>query len=240
MIRQQCKESFDLYSQLAAQDSPKGTQTVDSTRESYFAGQSAMVLWSTFLLDEMAGLRNDALPTCPECKADPQFLSKNSGVVTSISGPSGTDAGTFGEIGSWVATDGGNSDGAKQFIEYMMSDGYEGWLGLAPEGKFPVRLGDASDPKKFATAWTTLPAGVDTKKPLNEVYSAGHARSATSVADNIDRWAITQGQGNLLGAMNAQLTIPKVIADMAASGQDGAAAAQQAQDDVTAVQSKLK
>ena len=61
----QCTDSFDLYSQLAAQSSPKGTQTVDSTRESYFAGQSAMVLWSTFLLDELAGLRNDALPTCP-------------------------------------------------------------------------------------------------------------------------------------------------------------------------------
>ena len=236
----QCTESFDLYSQLAAQSSPKGTQTVDSTRESYFAGQSAMVLWSTFLLDEMAGLRNDALPTCPECKTDPQFLSKNSGVITSISGPSGTDAGSFGEIASWLATDGGNSDGAKQFIEYMMSDGYEGWLGLAPEGKFPMRLGDSSDPKKFTTAWTTLPAGVDTKKPLNEVYTQDTIDQLTSVADNIDRWAITQGQGNLLGAINAQLTIPKVIAEMAADGEDGATAAQKAQDAVTEVQSKLK
>ena len=52
-----------------------------------------MIIWSTFILDEMAGLRNDALPSCPECKKDPAFLAKNSGVVTAIQGPSGTDAG---------------------------------------------------------------------------------------------------------------------------------------------------
>ena len=46
-----------------------------------------MVIWSSFILDEMAGLRNDALPTCPECEDDPAFLAKNSGVVTAHPGP---------------------------------------------------------------------------------------------------------------------------------------------------------
>ena len=63
-----------------------------------------MVIWSSFILDEMAGLRNDALPTCAECKDDPAFLAKNSGVVTAIQGPSGSEPATFGEITSWTIT----------------------------------------------------------------------------------------------------------------------------------------
>ena len=26
-----------------------------------------MIIWSSFLLDELAGLSNDARPTCPQC-----------------------------------------------------------------------------------------------------------------------------------------------------------------------------
>ena len=40
-----------------------------------------MIFWSPFLLDAMAGLRDDAIPTCPECRADPAFLARNSGLV---------------------------------------------------------------------------------------------------------------------------------------------------------------
>ena len=57
-----------------------------------------MIIWSSFLLDELAGLRNDALPSCPECKADPAFLAKNSGVVTAIKGPDGAEPAQYGEI----------------------------------------------------------------------------------------------------------------------------------------------
>ena len=37
-----------------------GNQDADTTRATYFAGDAAMVIWSSFLLDELAGLRNDA------------------------------------------------------------------------------------------------------------------------------------------------------------------------------------
>ena len=38
-----------------------------------------MIVWSSFILDEMGGLRSDALPTCPECEDNPSFLVENSG-----------------------------------------------------------------------------------------------------------------------------------------------------------------
>jgi multiple sugar transport system substrate-binding protein len=235
----QCRATFELYQKLATQTAPKGTQTVDSTRESYFAGQSAMVLWSTFLLDELAGLRNDALPTCPQCKADPQFLSRNSGVITSVRGPDGQDADGFGEVTSWVAVAAGKTASAQRLMSYMMTDGYAGWLGLAPEGKFPVRSGDAQDPKKYTAAWTKLPAGVDTRKPLSQVYDAETIDQISAVTGSIDRWAIPQGQGDLLGSVSSQLPIAKVIAEMVASKGSPTEAAASAQDEVTDLQEDL-
>ncbi|MGS0688111.1 ABC transporter substrate-binding protein [Nakamurella sp. GG22] len=236
----ECTTTFELYNTLATTASPKGGQSVDSTRESYFAGKSAMIIWSTFLLDEMAGLRDDALPTCPECKADPTFLSKNSGVVSAVSGPDGGAEGSFGEIGSYVTVADGKTAPSKEFIEYMLTDGYAKWFGMAPEGKFPVRTGDATDPEKYTDEWAKLPAGVDTKKPLSEVYSPETLEQITSIAEHIDRWAIPQGQGNLLGAMNAELTIPKVIAEMSTGGTDVAGAQAAAQEEAAQVKDNLK
>ncbi len=69
----------------------------------------------------MAGLRNDALPTCPECAADPAFLAKNSGMVTALQGPSGSGPATFGEVTSWTIPADAVTDPAKKFVEYMMT-----------------------------------------------------------------------------------------------------------------------
>ena len=48
-----------------------GAQDVDTTRASYFAGQAAMIIWSSFILDEMAGLRNDAAADLPRVRGRP-------------------------------------------------------------------------------------------------------------------------------------------------------------------------
>ena len=62
-------------------------------------------------------------------------------------GPSGSAPATFGEITSWTIPAEAATDPAKQFIEYMMSDGYEPWIAIAPEGKVPgtVRPGGRLD-----------------------------------------------------------------------------------------------
>ena len=71
---------------------------VAGARATYFAGQAAMVVWSPFILDEMAGLRDNALPNCPECADDTAFLAKNSGFVPSFVGPSGTAPAQYGQV----------------------------------------------------------------------------------------------------------------------------------------------
>src|SRR5215211_8229434 len=135
-----CVDTFQFYVDLLRTGSVQGPQDADTTRAAYLAGKAAMVIWSSFLLDELAGLSNDARPSCPQCHADPSFLATNSGIVTAIRGPDGTQPSQFGELTSFAITKGANKDAAR-LVEFMMNDGYLDWLALAPEGKVPVRTG---------------------------------------------------------------------------------------------------
>ncbi|WP_250004150.1 ABC transporter substrate-binding protein [Actinoplanes sp. M2I2] len=236
----QCVRTFQLYGDLTTKYSVPGAQDVDTTRATYFSGKSAMVVWSSFLLDELAGTRNDALPTCPQCKADKKFLAKNTGVVTAIAGPDGKPA-QFGEITSWTITNGGErTDAAKRFVNYLMNEGYTDWLGIAPEGKFPVRKGDATDPAKFTKAWNDLPAGVDTKQPLGDVYPAEVIDALAKSPDTFQRWGFPQKQGALVGATLSELPVPKAINALSGGEKDAAGAAEQAAEDVRSIQKSLE
>ena len=145
----ECVEALRWYGDLASSYSVKGAQDVDSTRATYFAGRAAMMFWSPFLLDGMAGLRDDTKPTCKQCKKDVAYLAKNSGLVGPLSG-SGRRAGQFGSVSTFNITVDAPTEDAQALVEFMMGDGYVRWLGLSPQGKYPVRSGDSEDPEKFA------------------------------------------------------------------------------------------
>lgn len=235
-----CLDTFNFYTNLIKHFSAPGIQTVDTTRANYFAGKAAMVVWSSYILDEMAGLRNDALPTCPQCKSDPAFLAKNSGFVTAMQGPDGTKPADFSEINSWTISKGANTSAAEQFIQYMMDEGYPSWLGFAPEGKVPARMGTAADPQKFAEAWQKLDIGVDKKAPLSKFYSADVVNALKNTITTMDRWALPQGQGKLLGATLGQFVVPKALSAAAGGQATGDQAAQQAQQAALRIQKTLK
>jgi multiple sugar transport system substrate-binding protein len=121
-----CVDTLRFYVDLIREASVRGDQDATSTRAAYLAGKAAMVIWSSFLLDELAGLSNDAHPTCPQCHNDPSFLADHSGIVTAITGPYGAQPSQFGELTSFVITKGANKDAAK-LVEFMMNDGYLDW-----------------------------------------------------------------------------------------------------------------
>ena len=235
----QCVESLGFYGDLISNYSVPGAQDVDTTRATYFAGDAAMFIWSSFVLDEMAGLREDAKPTCAECTADPAFLAENTGVVTSIAGPDADGPAQFGEITSWTITDGANTEDAQALIEYMMSDGYEDWIAIAPEGKVPVRFGTTDEPTLYSDVWATLPAGVDTKAPLSEFYSAEVLEAVAAGPENIARWGIPQGQGDLLGALQGELPVSTAVNEVT-QGTDPATAAETAAEAVRSVAESLQ
>jgi multiple sugar transport system substrate-binding protein len=228
----QCVATFKFYNDLITGGSSKGGQDADTTRASYFAGKSAMIIWSSFLLDELGGLRNDALPTCEQCRDDKEFLSENSGVVTAISGPDGTDPTQFGEISNYAIVKDGNTEPAKRFVEFMLSDGYVDWLAITPEGRFPTRSGTKDNPEEYNEAWGKLEAGVDAKKPLSELYPPEVLEALTTSVDSMSRWGFQQDQGRVVGALSAEQPIPKAVAAMLDGQLTPDAAAKQAQADV--------
>ena len=224
----QCVEAFNFYGPLMKDYSAPGNQDADTTRATYFAGDAAMVIWSTFLLDELAGLRKDALPTCDQCKADPTWLAKNSGVVATLQGPGGSAPASFGEIVSWsVLTDA--SPKTKELVTYMMSDGYLDWLAIAPEGKVPTRSGTAENPKEYIDAWSKMEAGVDKKEMLSNIYSVETLQVVSTSLGSFERWGIQQNQGALAGAVAGQFVVPQALAKMINSGASATDAANEAQ-----------
>ncbi len=234
-----CVSAFDFYGGLVSDYSIAGAQDVDTVRASYFAGEAAMAIWSTFLLDEMAGLRNDAMPSCPECEADPAFLAANTGVVAALQGPDGTEPAQFGEVVSWTVAAESATESASAFVEYMMSDGYVDWMAIAPEGKYPVRAGTQDAPTEYVDTWQTLPIGVDTKAPLSDFYGPEVIEQLESGLDAVTRWGITQGQGDLIGAALGELPVAQAVSAVTMEGLPGQEAAAQAQEAVESIADTL-
>lgn len=234
-----CVDTFAFYADLIKTGSVAGLQDADTTRAAYFAGDAAMIVWSSFLLDELGGLRSDALPTCAECQADPLFLAANSGIVTAIDGPSG-DATQFGELVSFVISKDADQDAARAFVEFMMSDGYVDWLALAPEGKFPTRLGTAGNPTEYADAWADLDVGVDSKKPLADIYPVDVIATLVSSTDTMNRWGFPQGRGAIVGPLLVELPIPKALGESLDGSATPDEAAAHAKADVEEIVASLR
>jgi multiple sugar transport system substrate-binding protein len=233
-----CVEAFEEYAALM-RSSVRGAQDVDSTRATYFAGKAAMVIWSSFILDELAGLREDAKPSCPECRQDPAYLAKDTGVVTALKGPGGEEPAQYGEIVSWAITAESETAAAQAFVGYLMEEGYEDWLGFAPEGKIPVRRGTKGDATKFTDLWDSLQAGVDTKAPLSKFYPPDVLEALSTSPDTFSRWGLTQGEGELVGSTLGELPVPQAISALASGEVDAAGAARQADTAVQALKDDL-
>lgn len=235
----ECVTSFNFYQELMTKYSVPGEQDTNTARSNYLSGRAAMVMFSSFILDEMAGLRSDMLPSCAECAGDPSYLAKNSGVVTAIKGPDGSAPAEFGSQVNWaIPVEAASS--ASDFVKYMMSDGYERWLAFAPEGKVPSRQGTQDNPTAYVDAWKAMSSGTSTKAPLSEFYPQSVIDQLSTSPEKMSLWAVPQGQGALAGALLAEKPVAKSINSMITGGTSGQDAAKSATDSVRTIQSTLK
>ena len=171
-------EVLDFYKKIS-KASPPGELYWKQSRELYFAGQAAMIIWSPFILDELAGLRDSAPPTINDDPTSTELASKT-GIVTTFGGPSNSSGAAWADIRYFGVTSDANVDVASEFVTYSMKDGYTATLSIAPEGKFPVRRGEPFDTAKYINAWSKLPVGVDRKAPLSDLYDANTIRRIVS------------------------------------------------------------
>lgn len=185
-------EVLEFYKAIT-ESSPPGELYWKQSRELYFAGKAAMIIWSPFILDELAGLRDSAPPTINDDPTSSELAGKT-GIITRFSGPSNAAGAAWGDVRYFGITDGADIDKAIDFVKYSMDEGYTSTLAIAPEGKFPVRRGNAEDPTAFTKAWAKLPVGVDRKAPLSELYSADMIKEIVSGLDTAQRWGVAEGQ----------------------------------------------
>ena len=185
-------EVLEFYRAIT-EASPEGELYWQQSRELYFAGRAAMSIWSLFILDELAGLRDSAPPTIND---DPttRDLAAATGIVTTFSGPSNPDGAAWGDMRYFGITADADNDAAMQFVEYSMNEGYTATLSIAPEGKFPVRRGTAEDPDMFTEAWAGLDVGVDRRAPLSDLYAQEMIDEIVGGLDVAQRWGVEDGQ----------------------------------------------
>lgn len=214
-------EALEFYKAIV-DASPEGELYWKQSREGYFAGQTAMIIWSPFILDELAGLRDSAPPTIND---DPttRDLAAATGIVTTFGGPSNPEGAAWADVRYLGVSADADANSAIAFIEYSLNDGYGQTLSIAPEGKFPVRPGATPGSTEFVDLWSTLPVGVDRKAPLADLYPADVIESIAAGLETASRWGVTEGQLALASKINNSRVLNVLVREYIDGVRDAAA-----------------
>jgi multiple sugar transport system substrate-binding protein len=201
-------ETLEFYKALS-KFTPPGNLYWLHTRMDYLSGRAAMMIWSPFILDELSGLRRDQ-PVVPDiAKGQPGFLAKNTGFVTTIHGPKG--AAQYGQTNYFGISKDANKEAAQKWVEFLLTEGYLGWLGMAAEGKLPVRKGTPQEPNRFVEGWMDLEFGVTTRAKISQFYGMDVAKTLMAGVEKFDRWGFAEGKGALVSKIYGTKVIPEIL-----------------------------
>jgi len=201
-------QTLEFYESLC-RFTPPGNLYWLHTRMDYLSGRAAMIVWSPFILDELSGLRRDQ-PVVPDiAKGAPGFLAQNTGFVTIIHGPKGSAQ--YGQINYFGITRDADKEAAKQWVGFLLTDGYLKWLSMAPEGKLPVRKGTPDSANRFIDGWMELEFGVTTRAKISQFYGLDVVQSIVSGVEGFDRWGFAKGKGALVSKIYGTKAIPEIL-----------------------------
>jgi multiple sugar transport system substrate-binding protein len=206
-----CIEFLEFEKELRPY-APEGLFDSVASRALYLSGQAAMFIGGTATLHRMAGLDDSQLATCDECTENPAYLAENTALIPAWSGPSGepVQLGSLMTVG--ISAD-ANVEPAKEFVRYLMTDGYTEWLAQAPNILLPARPGTKEDPEHFLKEWRKLEMGVERRGLLDDFYEAEVIDELLEGAPKkYDSWALRQPA--LTGAVYESLLVPRVVAEM--------------------------
>ena len=210
------KNSLEFY-KVIAKASPPGELFWKQSRALYFAGKTPMIIWSPFIMDELAGLRDSAPPTI---NSDPtsRELASATGFVTNFSGPSNPAGAAWADSRYFGITVDADTEAAQDFVKFAVGDGYLDTLAIAPEGKFPSRNGTSSNPTEYIDGWAKLDVGVDRRAPLSDLYPADVISSIVEGLDVAQRWGVTEGQLGLASKIINSQVINRVVREFIDGG----------------------
>lgn len=201
-------ETLEFYKALAG-FSPPGNLYWLHTRMDYLSGRAAMIVWSPFILDELSGLRRDQ-PVVPDmARGEPGWLARNTGFVTTIRGPRG--AAQYGQTNYFGISCDADKEAAQKWVEFLLTDGYLRWLGMAAEGKLPTRKGTTEEPHRFVEGWIDLEFGVTTRAKISQFYGMDVVDAIMAGAESFDRWGFAEGKGALISKLYGTKVIPEIL-----------------------------
>lgn len=201
------REAMEFYGTLMdTAGQPEAGWFWDQTRANYLAGNCGMTVWSPFILDEMAGLRDSAYPSCAECEENPAFIAENTGFTGAFSGYSSDEPAAWGSTFN-IGISPDAPEAAQDFVRFWFTEAYLDALSIAPEGKFPMREGTADNPQEFVDGWSQLDVGVDRRAPLSDFYSEEDLNAIVSGSQGYSRMGFDQGYPQLASAVGSQFFI---------------------------------
>lgn len=210
-----CRVAIEHYFTTINRFSPSGVQTDTSAAIAFLTGRTGIIMTSTAILPDLAGLNPSAAPTCDECDETEDgvnYLARNTGIVTEISGPNGGPA-TFGNIRSLGITTAANRELAQAFAEFWFDEGYERWLAVASERKVPLQLGTADEPRRFIDVWGTTPLG-DSGLSLADIYGEEVVARLREGIASAPRWGLREGYGSLMTRLYDDFLFSIVLQEM--------------------------
>ncbi|MCK0116802.1 extracellular solute-binding protein [Isoptericola sp. S6320L] len=228
----ECARAAENFLELR-NSSTAGDFDVLSARAAYMNGDAAMLLFSTHILDELAGLDEATPATCAECSDDPAFLAENTEFVTVLDE---TNPAQYGAILSYGVPTGANTEAAQQYIEYVLGEGYVDTLGVATEGRIPLRNGTPENPTEFIDAWGELGIGPGQERTSVELYGEEFVDDMSAGINAVYLWGMGTDDAALAGLVSSQGVLANQIEPLysGADPEEVTAAMEQAVSEVQA------
>lgn len=237
----ECTEAAGLFKELR-DSSVAGDYDVESARAAYLAGDAAMLLFSTHILDELANLDEAVPPSCEQCADDPEFLAKHSGFITVLEPPGASASAAddaapaqFGATLAYAVPARANAYEARQYVEFVLGEGYADTLAVATEGRLPLRTGTPESPTEYLDAWGGLGFGPKVESSVAEVYGDDLVTAMGEGMAAVARWGQGTPDATLAGLVATQGTLAQQL-DPLYRGTDPADVTGQMAADVTALQ----
>ncbi|MDR5699233.1 ABC transporter substrate-binding protein [Agromyces aerolatus] len=195
-----CADAAEQFLRLR-NSSVAGDFDVTSARAAYMNGDAAMLLFSTHILDELAGLDEATPATCAECADNPAFLAENTEFVTVFDEENPAQ---FGAILSYGIPTGANTEAAQEYIEYVLSTGYIDTLAVATEGRVPLRNGTADNPTEFIDAWGAQGIGPAQERTSVDLYGEAFVEGIADGINAVSLWGMGTPDTVLAGLVSSQ------------------------------------
>ena len=197
--------------------SPDAPQDLYGARERYERDESAMLFYSTYIMDDLIEGSDNADGTKIEIAVE--NLPGKTGFTSSLAGPNGVAS--YGQLVTLALLDGA-SPAAQDVARFFLQKGYLDILATAPLGKVPV-LDSALEP------WST-------SSPIFQAYSPATLGHIANGYATMKRWVLRpeydRAQKATIGAIEARLIIPAAIEQIVLGDLTPEAAAQQLQAQV--------